>query len=411
LLIAFILVLAAPAFTAVPEGPITGAIFTTDSTGAQVNGNIYEFKTDVYLNGGPDKQSGPLKDGEYYVQVTDPSGATVLGTSIGSGNDTPFVVENGIATDLYQLMAILIRPNGQPGYDDTPNPGGVYKVWISADPNFTESLSKTDNFKVRNKEGGGDFDGYLNVIKYYDANLNGIRDPGEVEIPGWKVNITGDFGFTDDYTPYNQKYIAGEYVVTEYLPTSPGNWVPTTATSFTVEVKAGETTYVEFGNVCLGAGGGKTLGFWSNKNGEKLFDANDLAAMVALNLRNADGSNFDPATYAQFRTWLLSANATNMANMLSAQLAAMTLNVREGFVMGGAIVYSPTLGFISISDLIADANASLGTDGYTPSGADARDYQESLKNALDSANNNYNFVQPAPCSYPDDTWEWELPSS
>ena len=51
-----------------------------------------------------------------------------------------------------------------------------------------------------------------------------------------------------------------------------------------------------------------------------------------LNLRNADGSNFDPTTPAQVKTWLSKATATNMAYMLSAQLAAMALNVNNGKV-------------------------------------------------------------------------------
>ena len=54
---------------------------------------------------------------------------------------------------------------------------------------------------------------------------------------------------------------------------------------------AARVTGLNFGNVCIGAGGGHTLGFWSNKNGQALFGTDDLAAMVGgLNLRNANGS-------------------------------------------------------------------------------------------------------------------------
>ena len=48
---------------------------------------------------------------------------------------------------------------------------------------------------------------------------------------------------------------------------------------------------------------------------------------TALNLRNANGTNFDPSSYNTFRSWLLSATATNMAYMLSAQLAATSLGL------------------------------------------------------------------------------------
>ena len=164
---------------------------------------------------------------------------------------------------------------------------------------------------------------------------------------------------------------------------------------------------VYFGNVCLGAGGGFTLGFWSNKNGEAKMNDNggngpELALLVSLNLRNANGTAFDPANYNSFRNWLLSANATNMAYMLSAQLAAMELNVEGGSVNGGSMVFYPGLGFISINDLMTAANNELGLHGLTIAQTADRAYQEKLKTALDQANNNLNFVQgsPATCAAP-----------
>src|SRR5918911_4676344 len=78
IVVAAILVL--PAMAA----PVTGAIFTTTNGGTTVNGNIYESKDAVYLNGGPQPNApctaAGLPDGDYYFQVTDPSGATLLST-------------------------------------------------------------------------------------------------------------------------------------------------------------------------------------------------------------------------------------------------------------------------------------------------------------------------------------------
>ena len=162
---------------------------------------------------------------------------------------------------------------------------------------------------------------------------------------------------------------------------------------------------VEFGNLCLGTGGGLTLGFWSNKNGHALFGSDDLALMVSLNLRNANGSDFDPSGYSAFRTWLLAATATNMAYMLSAQLAAMELNVFNSKVIGSALIYAPgtnsanALGFATVNAVMAEANAELGSHGLTLAGGPYRAYQEALKNALDRANNNKTFVQPTPCPF------------
>lgn len=75
--------------------PVKGAIFTTDSTCATVNGNIYDSKNDVYLDGGPAHPGAAgLPNGSFYVRITQPNGKE-LGTSVGSSNDQPIHVTNG----------------------------------------------------------------------------------------------------------------------------------------------------------------------------------------------------------------------------------------------------------------------------------------------------------------------------
>ena len=248
--------------------------------------------------------------------------------------------------------------------------------------------------------------------------MNGLNDDGQL-ISGWRMEIKHDHvgqGEPDhegpDFvrsTPVSIVVDPGVYVVTESDPVET-NWLHTTANPVTVTVPANGSAAVEFGNVCLGAGGGKTLGFWSNKNGQATMTAggmaSQLAALSALSLRNADGSDFDPAAYAGFRAWLLSANATNMAYMLSAQLSATTLNVLNGGVSAGALVHAPGCGntgvggsFISIADLTSAANASLAANGLTLDGHPERAAQECLKDALDASNNNRNFVQSGACAF------------
>jgi hypothetical protein len=258
--------------------------------------------------------------------------------------------------------------------------------------------------------------------KFDDRNGNG-QDNSEPGIAGVKVTLSGTAA---NGAPVNLCTVTasdGSYSFPDLLPgtytaseVKPVGTIATTPTScqeqLTLDaVCAGTSQTCNFGNACLGAGGGLTLGFWSNKNGQALFGVDDLAAMVALNLRNASGGVFDPASYSAFRTWLLNATATNMAYMLSAQLAAMELNVRHSFVSGGALVFAGTapagcsipglspLGFISISDLMSDANSELGADGLTLAGNHDRTCQEFKKNALDAANNNRNFVVPCPTDF------------
>ena len=55
--------------------------------------------------------------------------------------------------------------------------------------------------------------------------------------------------------------------------------------------------------------------------------------------------------------------------------------------------------FITIADLMTAANTEPCAHPNTPAGNQYRAYQECLKNALDDANNNKNFVQPTPCSF------------
>jgi len=379
-----------PAFAA---QPLPGAIFTTDSTCTGVNLNIYGDKADVYLDGGPaHKGAASLPDDSYYVQVTDPSGATVLGTSVGSGNETPFVVVNGEPASCYQLWNILIKgSDASQGYDDTPNNGGEYKVWVSNEASFTNNSTKTDNFKV--KEDGGVYPATLNVIKFYDANANSINDDGQL-ITGWKVRIQDGIDYIR-YTPVSIIVDPDDYTVTEFYPVEP-NWMSTTANPVYITLVAGEEETVEFGNYCLVPSGGRTLGFWSNKNGQALVTAANLMFLSDLKLRYANGNNFDPMTKTELKNWLLSATAQNMAYMLSAQLAAMELNVQHGFVDPNAF-YVPA--GMTIQQIMNAANTSLDLYPNTTAAGPNRTAQETLKNYLDALNNGASVVPPTPCSF------------
>jgi hypothetical protein len=395
--------------------PLSGAVFTTDSTCSGVDLNIYNSKDAVYFDGGPAHPAAAgLPDGYYYIQVTEPNG-TVLGTSVGSGNETPIHVVNGEPVACYQLSSILIKAsNGDPGYDTTTNAGGEYKMWISTSSSFVNNDSKTDNFKVNAEDTGGGDEALLSVRKYYDADVDGVKDPTEIYLDGWRFNIKDGINWDRD-TPVSMVLFAPDtYFVTEQKPAEK-NWIntdPSNPAAFlnplalpqkSVDLAVGDDQTLEFGNVCLGAGGGLTLGFWSNPNGKATMNdsgtlAPELALLTSKSLRTANGGNFDPTDYTAFRNWLLSATAVNMSYMLSAQYAAMLLNVEAGKVNPSALVWNGSA-FVSISSVLADAETALATDGSTPSGDPNRASQEALKNTLDNANNNLNFVQANPCSY------------
>jgi hypothetical protein len=167
--------------TAKADAP-SGAIFTTVADGSEVNFNIYPSKEAVYLDGGPGpgapQTAAGLDDGTYFFQVTDPSGKTLLSTDPVSCRQ--FVVTNGIITSVapsgacahntgidvdHGALTVQLIP-----YNDTPNPGGEYKVWVTmvsdyacnpptptqvdctvrgSKHGFVPADSKTDNFKVK----------------------------------------------------------------------------------------------------------------------------------------------------------------------------------------------------------------------------------------------------------------------
>jgi hypothetical protein len=90
--------------------------------------------------------------------------------------------------------------------------------------------------------------------------------------------------------------------------------------------------------------------------------------------------DFNPATPKALSDWSLNATASNMAYMLSTQLASMELNVRHGSVNGNALVHAPALltyataglnsnGFITVNDLMAAAAAEVLVHAQTKNGS------------------------------------------
>lgn len=299
--------------------PLPGAIFTTTVDGSRVNANLYEAKEDVYLDGGPGPNApstaAALPEGDYYFQVTDPSGKDLLSSdhiscrrihvnaegvidTVYAG--TNYVKEKGqwapVLCQHYQGLdidhnaaTVQLYP-----YDDTPNPGGVYKVWITrvedydGDPNFIPtsnkdsvngelwqpanahgfipSKSKTDNYKVK-KKGKPFISPVIDVVKFHDRNANGIQDDGEEFITGWQVTVTEPIGVSNYvYTPASiEAAEAGIWNLTEATPdgtmqtvsTLDGNTVslyPTADPSVDVDVQgvSEEHHQVVYGNVGLG---------------------------------------------------------------------------------------------------------------------------------------------------------------
>lgn len=164
--------LAPGADAALSQDSFTGAIWTSLADGTTVNANVYQHKNDVFLNGGPQNcgNGSGLPDGDYYFQVTDPTGATLLssdaisarqvrvtnGVIAGNGNGTHSEGSAGCSGGL----PVRLAP-----FDTTPNSGAEYSVDMGAKadvedcPGFAAdsrtlnflscAQTKNDNFKVR----------------------------------------------------------------------------------------------------------------------------------------------------------------------------------------------------------------------------------------------------------------------
>jgi hypothetical protein len=256
-------------------GPLKGAIFTTLPFGEAVNANVqYKRKIEVYLDGGPrnpNSLAAGLNDGLYVFQITDPAGKNLLSRDparcrvvrIKDGVIQGTVAANsipglGATTDkwadapsekrgchvnsseadgasLAGQHDTNVDTDGGGGYTvqmmpflDTPNPGGVYKAWITPlkvyvqkagsitalnavpapaskaqttgnapDKGFANPSRqnvKTDNFKVLEQPP------IIRITKLIDANRDGLRDgdAAYAGTPGWPVAIyeplpEGDF--------------------------------------------------------------------------------------------------------------------------------------------------------------------------------------------------------------------------
>jgi hypothetical protein len=349
--------------------------------------------------------------------------------------------------------------------DDGTVDGAPGVAWTASEvnqPGWTQTFGNAgygDIFTGEDTVIGVDFGNFKNIdisgTKYEDHNGNGTQEAGDGPLGGFVfiLNDDGD-GIAESGETTTTSAANGTWSFTNI---GPGPWTVTEAYAGTTWVQTqGEegysgvatsgvdvTTGLVFGNTRLSAEQGKTIGFWSNKNGQAILANNDgpngwRKALNDLNLRTATGGNFDlsntgtrtgadkfDCVYKAFRTWLLGATASNMAYMLSAQLAGTQLNVIAGNFGNATSIHvglqqsDPAFGLIdwsgnsqgdnldnnldSVTDLvnnygfadiqalIAAANTELGLHGNTTSGSadDAwRDYQEALKIAFDGMNNN-----------------------
>jgi hypothetical protein len=341
-------------------------------------------------------------------------------------------------------------------YDNTDNKGGVYILAICSVVGDKQAASpsqcKYDAFRIKEDvppppSGGGVVQG----AKYYDANRNGIWDGNEAFIPQWPIQfgLTSGSSFETIYTTslgeftqtfgLSGKPAFGEYTFREVQsavagwtqtgnkstpdPLQPPNllidgnqWSITGSGSGSSVTLNSDMTYrvtitadqqiqgIFFGNVCAPRLNGLTMGYWSNKNGQGEITAKNLfGGLNGLHLVNASGTKVTTfGSTGAYSRWLLSADASNMAYMLSAQMSATYLNWKSTRIANVIIDNAPAIlsGFPAPRDVeteIAYAQALITAYPVATSAnvsTAVRAEMDRVKSLFDAINNALPLVQP-----------------
>ncbi|MHC4824784.1 MAG: SdrD B-like domain-containing protein [Planctomycetota bacterium] len=356
--------------------------------------------------------------GDYYVHVTDQLNG--IGDTVLSLNDTldRFVTVTNLGGGVIQLSVPnnpgIMMGSGLNGLGDSLPLGYfaenlenecLYKAWLG--DMWNEPVNPDNPYLVQ--QGGVRSYTYFRIgeglgstisgIVFDDFDADGEQDPGEPGLAGVEVQLIGINGTSSTISAADGSYSFlgvgnGDYEIKQIVDLLSGRVSTTPDSAFLTVCGCGLAPGADFGQTLdITDCDGHTIGFWRNRHGLNLVDSHDLLAdLGSLNVVDADGDYFTTSSSSAYKKWLKKANSVNMAYMLSAQLTAMHFNVSVGFVGGNCMIDDPNLGQVSISSVMDMAIDSLATDPYTPNGHAQRDYQEQLKNALDDANNNMNWL-------------------
>lgn len=413
-----------------------------------VTGDCLRFATmdDVYLTAG--KPTDGLADGRYFFTVIAPGyqdsgyadGAEgnlsdrVMGGTAGddgsgdAARDRIFEVKNheivaykgphilGQAAD--SRTTLSVGP-----FDESPNMGGVYVLAICPVGVKLPQQCSYDAFRV----GFGLIASERAIVAgraYYDANVNGRLDQGELMMDDAVVrywdsvqgveHIATDGGFAMVVKP-DDLVLAMGYTGRNWMVT--GNHVSQAVVvgegtvdliedmSYAVSVSRGAAVDgVQFGNVCLGDGGAQRLGYWASSIALKDLGQDDLKLLSALNLRGKDGRPYDPSTIQDLQRWLRAQSTVHVHSRLSAQLAVAALNVHNDYTQPAALGYMPDtetadhIGFGALNDLMGEANELLANDDLLKPYTVVHMRGIAVNDALMHLNGNETFVQAVPIS-------------
>jgi len=143
------------------------------------------------------------------------------------------------------------------------NASGWYTVTEADVPGWIHTTDASVTFEIESGDmlktlRFGNFEtGLITGYKYYDWNVNGVRDEGEQGLQNWVIVLekgeVKQTALTDSTGYYEFTGItAGDYTLYEDLLVAPPGWAPTTAPSVSLSIGSGSVYEVLFGNAVYG---------------------------------------------------------------------------------------------------------------------------------------------------------------
>ncbi|HVT40933.1 MAG TPA: hypothetical protein VHE78_17990 [Gemmatimonadaceae bacterium] len=271
------------------------------------------------------------------------------------------------------------------------DPGDDCTFWYVGD--YLRSGAASYSSRIGGFRVPGCLRGTVTGSSFFDRNHDGLREPDEPGLPGWRVDFAGGRsgalatdanGTFDTWLPADPAVADPVYVFTARASHQPA-WARTVARageaghgalapdgeSYRVRLKDRDfVTGVNFGNVCVVKNrGGADFRFWSGSRGRSVLAARDPAwrALVdsVLHLASADGPRFTVSRTGAdaldvFQAWLRRADESGASYNLSRHLAATAFSVTFGKQDGHATVRDPVAGdWPTISTLVSRVSSHI----------------------------------------------------
>ncbi|MBM4165743.1 MAG: T9SS type A sorting domain-containing protein [Ignavibacteria bacterium] len=278
---------------------VSGENFVSGLTAKLGNVNLTNV---VFVNANSFTATVPIlgQTGKYTLTVENPDGQTVKkvnayhsysNTALVTGSVFIDYNGDGVKNDNMLLDNVTIRISG-PVVDsvvtdelggylfDNLTPGSytvtqdVPSGWVlTYPPNNSYTLNLLAGQIITNRDFGDFQKGSISGMKFNDANINGVKDVGEVGLQNWKIKITGpqnDSLFTDANGNYAfTGLLGGKYTVSEVQQNGWSQTKPSNPSTYSVSIYSGiNSTARDFGNYQVGSISGMKFKD-ANANGTK----------------------------------------------------------------------------------------------------------------------------------------------